>query len=120
MLGLDSGDGCCNHRCQYTHYGLFEGGVHNLRISYDFVEMGNCSKKLVCICESKGVVKTRGSKCCFSSFFSGDVEKREIYRLSSSYAINEPLQGEIDAKSLFIACVALKFVDDTGKALGFY
>lgn len=33
--------------------------------------------------------------------------------------IDKFLQGGIDAKSLFIACIMLKLVDGMGKALGF-
>ena len=119
MLGLDIGNGRSDRRCYCACYGLLERGVHDLRVSCDFLETGNCFKELVCVCEPRGVVKTREKGCCCSCFSLGDAKKRGIYWLGSSYAIDEFLEGGIDARSLTIACVALELVDGTGKALGF-
>ena len=119
MLGLNIGDGFGDCRCHRARYRLLEGGVHDLRISCNFLKTGNCFRELVCVCEPGGVVKTRKSGCCCSSFSLGDTKKREIYWLGSSYAIGEFLQSEIDVRSLLIAFVVLKLVDGTGKALGF-
>lgn len=88
-----------------------------MRISYDFIETGNCSKKLFCVCELGKVVKTREGRCYYSCFSFGNVKEREIYWLDGSYAVDEFLQGRIDAKSLLIAFVVLKLVDGTGKTL---
>ena len=90
-----------------------------MRVSYEFFEMGNCCRKLVCVHEPGGVVKTRGSGCCCSCFSFGNVEERGIYRLGSSYAVDELLQGGLDTRSLPIVCVALELVDGTSKAFGF-
>ena len=84
-----------------------------------FFKTGNCLRKLVCVCEPGGIIKTRGSRCSCFCFSSGNVAEREIYWLGSSYAVDELLQGGLDAGSLLIACVALEFADGTGKAFGF-
>lgn len=91
-----------------------------MRVSYDFFEAGNCFRKLTCVCKPGGVVKTRGSKYCCSCFSLEDTKKRRIYWFGSSYAIDEFLQGGIDMRSLFIAYIALEFVDDTGKVFSYY
>ena len=119
MLGLDIGDGCGDCGCHRARYRLLKAGVHDLRVSYDFLETGNCFRKLVYICELERVVKTRGSGCSCSCFSLGDAKERGIYWLGSSYAINEFLQGKIDVRSLLITCVVLELVDGTSKALGF-
>lgn len=90
-----------------------------MRVSYDFLEAGNCFRELVYVCKPKGVVKTRESGCYYFCFSFEDAKKRGIYWFGSSYAIDEFLQGGIDVRSLFIACVALEFVDGMGKALSF-
>lgn len=120
VLGLDRSNDCGDHRCHSACYGLLEGGVRSLRISYDFFETGNCFRKLVCICEPGRVIKTRRSGSCCSCFLSEDIKKKEIYWLSSSHAVDKFLQSGFNVRSLLIPCVALKFVDDMGKALGFY
>lgn len=53
-------------------------------------------------------------------FFFGNIKKRGIFRLGSSYAVDKLLQGGLDAKNLFIAYVTLKLMDDMDKALEFY
>ena len=119
MLSLDGDNSCDNRRCHRVCYQLLEGGVHSSSVSYKFFEMGNCLRKLVCVCELGGVVKTRGSGCSCSYFPSGNVVEREIYWLDSSYTVDKLLQGGLDAGSLLIACVALEFADGTGKAFDF-
>ena len=120
MLSLDGGDDCGNCRCHRACYQLLEGGVYSLRVSYEFFETGNCFKKLVCVCEPGGVVKTRRSICSCSCFPSSNIAEREIYWLGSSYAVDELLQDGLDAGSLLIACVMLEFADGMDKAFGFY
>lgn len=51
VLGLDSSNNCGNRRSHCAYYGLLEGEVYDLRVSCDFVKMGNCSRELVYICE---------------------------------------------------------------------
>lgn len=119
MLGLDSGNGYGNRRSHYACYELLEEGVHDLRVSCDFVKTGNCSRELVCVCELGQVVKTRRSGCCYFCSSFKNVKKKVIYWLSSSYAIDKLLQDKIDARSLCITCVVLKLVDGIGKALSF-
>lgn len=117
--GLNSGNSYDDRRCHHAHYKLLEERVYDLRVICDFFEIGNCSRELVSICELEEVVKTRDSRCCCSYSFLRDVEKREIYWLGSSYAINKFLQDKINAKSLFITCVALELVNNMDKALSF-
>lgn len=69
VLVLDSNDSCDNRRCYRAYYRLLEGGVHDLRVSYDFLKMDNCFRELVCVCELGEVIKTRESECCCSYFF---------------------------------------------------
>lgn len=47
VLDLDRGDHCGNCRCHRARYGLLERGVHNLGVSCNFLEKGDCCKKLV-------------------------------------------------------------------------
>lgn len=47
MLGQDQGDGYGNGRCHSACYQLLEGEVHSLRVSYNFLEIGYCFRKLV-------------------------------------------------------------------------
>ena len=119
VFGLDRGDDCDDRRYHHACYRLLEGGVHSLRVSYDFLKPGNCFRKLVCVCDPGKIVKTRRSGYYYSCFSFGDVEKRGIYWLSNSYVVNELLQGGLDARSLLIACVTLKLMDGTDKVLGF-
>lgn len=119
MLSLDKSNGCSNRKHHSACYPLLERGVHSLRVSYDFFETGNCFRKLICVCEPRRVVKTRGSRSCCSCFSFEDVKKREIYQLGSSHTVNEFLQSDFNVKNLLIAYVALKLMDDMGKALGF-
>lgn len=119
MLGLDSSNGYDNCRSHRAYYGLLKEEVYDLRVSYNFIETGNCFRELACVCELGRVIKTRGSGWCYSCFSPGDVEKRGIYQLGSSYVINKLLQDEINARSLLIAYVALELVNGMGKALNF-
>lgn len=93
--------------------------VHDLRVSNNFLETGNCFRELVFVCELRGVVKTRGSGYCCSYFSLGDAKNRGIYWLDRSYAIDKFLEGKIDVRSLLIACGVLELVDSMGKALDF-
>lgn len=119
MLSLDGGDGCGNCRRYRACYRLLDRGVHDLRVDRDLLETGNCFRELVCLCELRGVVKTRGSGSRCSRFSFGDVEERGILWLDSSNAINEVLEGRVDARSFPITCVALELMDVAGKALDF-
>ena len=119
VLGLDRSNGCSSRRCHCVCYWLLEERVHSLRVSYDFFKTGNCFSKLVCICDPERVVKTRGGRYCCFYFSFGDVKKRGIYWFGSSYTVNKLLQGRLNARSVFIACIMLKLVDGTGKAFGF-
>ena len=119
MLDLDSGDGCGDRKCHCARYQLLEGGVYSLRVSYDFLKTGNCFRKLVCVCEPGGVIKSRRSRCYCSCFSFGNIEERGIYWLGSSYAFDEFLQSGLDMRNFFITNVTLELVDSTGKALGF-
>lgn len=69
MLGLDIGDGRNNCRYHRARYKLLERRVYDLRVSCNFLEMGNCFKKLVYVCGPERVVKTRGNRCYYSCFF---------------------------------------------------
>ena len=120
MLGLDGGNRCSDRRRDSARYRLLEGRVHSARVSYDFREMDNGFRKLVYVCEPARIVKTRESRRSCSCFPFGNVEARRIYRLGSSHAVDELLQGGLDARGLPIACVALELVNGTGKALGFW
>ena len=119
MLSLNGGDSSGNGKYHHVRYQLLEGGVHSSRVSYEFFKTGSYFRKLVCICKPREVVKIRRSECSCSSFPSGNVPKREIYWLGSSYVVNELLQGGLDAGNLLIACIALEFTDGTSKAFGF-
>ena len=119
VLALDSGNSYGNCRFHCTCYWLLEEKVYSLRINYDFLEMGNYFKKLICVCEPGRVVKTKKSGYCCSCFSFGNIETKRIYWLGKSYAIDKFLQGYLDARSFFIACVARELVDGTGKAFGF-
>lgn len=90
-----------------------------MKVSYDFCETSNSFREFVCICEAGRVVKTRKYRCCCSCFFLENVEKKGIYWLDSSYAIDEFLQGKINRKNYVIACIMLELVDGTDKAFGF-
>lgn len=116
MLHLNGGNGYGNRRHYRACYQLLEGKVHSLRISYNFLKMGNCFRKLVCVCEPKRVIKVRKSRCCYSYFSFGDVKKRGIYWLDRSYAVDKLLQDGLDTRSLFIPFVVLKLVDGTSIA----
>lgn len=89
MLGFDRGDGYDDCRCHSACYGLLEGGVHSLRVSYDFLETGNYFKKLVWVYELRRVVKMRGSESRCFCFSSRDVKKRWIYWLGNSHVVDE-------------------------------
>lgn len=91
-----------------------------MRVSCNFLKINNYSRELVCIYESERVVKTRGSRCFYSCFSFGDVEKIKIYWLGSSYAIDSFFQIQIDARSLIIVYITLKLIDHMGKALDFW
>lgn len=116
MLGLHIGDGGNNCRCHYVYYGLQDKKVHDLKVNCDFRETDNCFEELVCVCKPREVIEIKGSGCCYSYFSPEDAKKKGISLLGSSYAIDEFLQGGIDARSLIVACIALKLVDCTGKA----
>lgn len=118
MLGLDDGDGRGNRRNYYACYRLLDGGVYNLEVSGDFLKTGNYFKKLIYVYDSRGVIKTRKRGFCYSHFSYGDVKKR-VFWLGDSYAIKNFLEGGVDAKSLFIACTVLEFMDSANKALHF-
>lgn len=120
VLLLNSSDSCGNCRCYHACYRLLEEEVHDLRVSYYFLKISNCFKELIRIYEPRKVVKTRGSGCHYSCFFLRNAIKRRIYRLSSNYVVDKFLQNKIDARSLFIAYVALKLVDGMSKTLGFW
>lgn len=120
MIVFDSGDGCQNHGSYHTCYKLMRGEVHYIGVGCDFVKIGNCSRKLVCVYELGKIVKTGGIRYYCSSFLSSDVEKGEIYWRGSSYMIDELLQGGINARSLLIAYITLEVVDDMGKTLDFW
>lgn len=118
MLGLDNGNGCSNHRFYYAYYRLLDRGVYDLKVSNNFLKTGNYFRELVYICEPGGIVKMTESRFCYSCSFFGDVEKR-VFWLDGSYAINNFLEGGVNGRSLFIACVILELVDSTGKAFRF-
>lgn len=120
MLGLDIGDGCSDCRYYHAHYRLLKRKVHDLKVSYDSLEIGNCFREFLSVCEPGGVIKTRKSGCCCFCFSLRNTKKRGIYCLNNSYAINKFLQGRINARNLIIACIILELVDGTSKALGFY
>lgn len=82
--------------------------------------MGNYIRNLVYVFKLGDVVKTRKSRSCCSYFSLKDIEKREVFWLGSSYAIDKVLKGQIDARNFSIAYIALELVDGVGKALDFY
>lgn len=120
VLGLDSGNGYGNCRCHHTCYRLLKRGVHDSKVSYDLLKMGNCFRELVCVCELRGVIKLRENGCYYSCFSLRDVERRGILWLSSSDAIDKVLEGQVNARSLPIAYVMLELMDGIGKALNFF
>lgn len=89
MLGLNRGNGCGNYKYHRACYRLLERGGYNLKVSCDFLEMTNCFRELVYICELERVVKLRECGCYYSYFSLTDVEKRSIYWLNKSYTIDK-------------------------------
>lgn len=76
MFDLDNGNGCGNRKYHRVRNGFLVGEVYDLRVRYDFVKIGNGSRKLVSVCELEGVVKMRKDKCCCSCFSFEDNNKK--------------------------------------------
>lgn len=57
MLCLDRGDRCDDRKYYNAWYRLLKGGVHDLGVSCDLFEIGNCYRELVFVYKPGRVVR---------------------------------------------------------------
>ena len=120
MLSLDGGDGYGDYRRYRTSYRLLNREIYVPRACDNFFKTGNCLRKRVGVDELGAVIKTRRSGFGCSCYFFREVWRQKCCQISNSEAINQVLEGRIDARSFLMIRVVLELADSMSKAFGFY